>query len=33
MFIGKHGTGLITLNEFTKILEQAYETEQLKFMT
>ena len=29
MFIGKHGTGLITLSEFTKIVEMAFESDQL----
>lgn len=32
MFIGKHGTGLMTLAEFTKIVEEAYESDQLKFL-
>lgn len=27
MFLGKHGTGLITLAEFTKIVEMAYESD------
>ena len=33
MFIGKHGTGLITLSEFTKIVEMAFESDQLQYMT
>ena len=27
MFIGKHGTGLMTLAEFTKVVEEGYESD------
>ena len=30
MFIGKHGTSLMTLNEFTKIVEEAFMSDQLQ---
>ena len=33
MFLGKHGTGLVTLAEFTKIIESAYESDTIKYMT
>ena len=31
MFIGKHGTGLMTLAEFTNIVDEGYESDQLQF--
>lgn len=31
MFIGKHGTGLMTLAEFTKVVDEGYESDSLKF--
>jgi len=33
MFIGKHGAGLMTLAEFTKVVEEALLSEQLCFKT
>ncbi len=30
-FSGKHGTGLVSLQEFTKIIEDAYMSEKLKY--
>ena len=30
-FIGKHGTGLVTLAEFTNVVEAAFEADQLQF--
>lgn len=30
MFTGKHGTSLMTLQEFTKIIEEAYMADQLQ---
>ena len=30
-FIGKHGTGLITLAEYTNVVDEAFEADQLHF--
>ena len=30
-FIGKHGTGLVTLAEFTNVVEEAFEADHLHF--